>query len=40
MSDCRVCHRSLDDDVCESCRGSIDMWQRKIEDSMNQRKEE
>lgn len=39
MSDCRVCHRSPDDDVCESCRSSIDAWQRRIEDSMNQRKE-
>lgn len=39
MSDCRVCHRSPDDDVCESCRSPIDKWQRKIEESMNQRKE-
>lgn len=40
MSDCRVCHRSPGDDGCESCRSSIDTWQRRIEESMNQRKEE
>ena len=39
MTDCRVCHKDSDDDVSESCRSSIGAWQRKIEESMNQRKE-